>query len=66
MADAYTGSGRLKLDDEIVEVAALDAIRVSPEVTRSFEAGPDGLELIAVGARDADDRGEILPGWWQD
>jgi mannose-6-phosphate isomerase-like protein (cupin superfamily) len=60
------GSGRVKLGDEIVELSALDAIRVSPTVIRSFEAGPEGLEFIAVGACDADDRGEILPGWWQD
>jgi mannose-6-phosphate isomerase-like protein (cupin superfamily) len=42
------GSGRIKLDDEIVEVGALDAIRVAPEVARAFEAGPDGLEFLAV------------------
>src|SRR5215217_1452846 len=41
------GSGRVKLDDEIVEIEALDAIRVAPGVTRQFEAGSDGLELIA-------------------
>src|SRR5450756_1686141 len=45
------GSGRVKLDDEIVEIARLDAIRVAPEVVRAFEAGPDGLELLAFGAR---------------
>src|SRR5919199_4462563 len=31
-----SGSGRVKLDDEIVELAPLDAIRLAPEVTRSF------------------------------
>src|SRR4051794_19830930 len=41
-----SGSGRMKLDDEIVELAPRDAIRVAPTVTRAFEAGPDGLELI--------------------
>src|SRR5690348_4428067 len=46
-----SGSGRMKLDDEIIEVEALDAIRVSPEVTRAFEAGPEGIEVLAVGAR---------------
>ena len=43
------GTGRLKLDDEIVELRQWDVIRVAPEVTRAFEGGPDGLELIAVG-----------------
>lgn len=61
-----SGSGRVKLDDEVAEVTALDVLRVSPQVIRSFEAGPEGLEFIAVGPCDRDDRGEILPGWWQD
>ena len=59
------GSGRLKLDDEIVELAVLDAVRVAPGVMRQFEAGPDGLELIAFGPRHDGD-GEIAPGWWSD
>jgi quercetin dioxygenase-like cupin family protein len=44
-----SGSGRVRLDDEIREVRPWDVIRVAPEVVRAFEAGPDGLELIAVG-----------------
>ena len=46
-----SGSGRVKLDDQIEEVRELDAIRVSPEVTRAFEAGDDGLDLLAVSPR---------------
>ena len=60
-----SGSGRVKLDDEIVELSELDAIRVSPGVIRQFEGGPEGLELIAVGARHDGD-GELVPGWWSD
>lgn len=59
------GSGLFKLDDEIIEVEALDAIRVSPEVTRAFEAGDHGLEVIVFGPR-RDGDGEIVPGWWND
>ncbi len=43
------GSGRVLLDGEILEIAEWDVVRVSPEVFRAFESGPDGLELIAVG-----------------
>jgi mannose-6-phosphate isomerase-like protein (cupin superfamily) len=43
------GSGRILLDDEIQELAVWDVIRVAPEVVRAFEAGPEGLELIAIG-----------------
>lgn len=59
------GSGRLKLDDEIIEIEELDAIRVSPEVVRCFEGGPEGIEVLAVGARHDGD-GEVIPGWWSD
>jgi mannose-6-phosphate isomerase-like protein (cupin superfamily) len=58
------GSGRLKLDDDIIEVKPLDAVRVSAGVTRAFEAGPEGLEFLAFGPRRADDRGEVIQGWW--
>jgi mannose-6-phosphate isomerase-like protein (cupin superfamily) len=57
------GSGRVKLDDDVLDVGPLDAVRVSPAVTRAFEAGPDGLEWIAFGPRRKGD-GELLPEWW--
>ncbi len=60
------GSGRMKLDDEIVELSRLDAVRVAPGVTRQFEAGGEGLEVLAFGAHHDDDRGELIPGWWDD
>ncbi|MDX6643351.1 MAG: hypothetical protein QOD76_1313 [Solirubrobacteraceae bacterium] len=59
------GSGRLKLDDEIVEVEPLDAIRVAPGVIRAFEGGPEGIEVIAFGPRHEGD-GELIMGWWSD
>ncbi|MBS1888381.1 MAG: cupin domain-containing protein [Actinobacteria bacterium] len=59
------GSGRVKVGDEIVELVELDAIRVSPEVVRCFEAGPEGLSVLAVGAHHPND-GEVLPNWWSD
>jgi quercetin dioxygenase-like cupin family protein len=43
------GSGRVLLDGEVVELHQWDVVRVAPEVVRAFEAGPDGLEMIAVG-----------------
>ena len=57
------GSGRVRLDTDEVELAALDALRVSPGVTRAFEAGDDGLEYLAFGPRHDGD-GELKPGWW--
>ena len=43
------GSGRIRLNDEVRELKPWDVVRVAPEVVRGFEAGPAGLELIAVG-----------------
>ena len=64
------GSGRMKLDDEIVELRELDAVRVPPGTWRGYEAGPDGLELIVMGAPSlGDDRRADVDGqrdWWQD
>lgn len=57
------GAGRVKLDDEVVELDAGDAVRVAPPVARAFEAGEDGMELLAVGPRHKGD-GEMLMGWW--
>jgi uncharacterized cupin superfamily protein len=66
-----SGSGTAKLGTEEVEVGPFDAIRVAPGLARNFEAGPDGLELLAFGApRAAGDNAasdsEMLPGWWGD
>lgn len=64
-----SGGGRMKLDDDVVELRPLDAVRVAPETGRSFEAGPDGLELLAFGApRSAGESvaqdAEVLPDLW--
>jgi mannose-6-phosphate isomerase-like protein (cupin superfamily) len=59
------GDGLFKLDDEIIEVETLDAIRVSPEVTRAFEAGDDGLEVLVFGPR-RDGDGALDPEFWTD
>lgn len=59
------GSGRIKLDDEIIDVVELDAIRIAPEVGRSIEGGPDGISVLAVGAHHEND-GELLRDWWTD
>ena len=58
-----SGSGRVKLDDEIRDIGVLDAIRVAPGVTRQFEAGPEGLEFIASGPQHKGD-GELDPSFW--
>jgi mannose-6-phosphate isomerase-like protein (cupin superfamily) len=60
-----SGSGRVRLDDEVEDIRPLDAVRVSPPVTRAFEAGPDGLELIVFGPHHDRDA-ETVPDFWTD
>jgi len=59
-----SGGGRVSLDDEVVEVRPWDAVRVAPETTRAFEAGPDGLELLAFGAHTVSTDVETVQGFW--
>ena len=59
------GSGRVKLDDEVLELRQWDAVRVPPGVARGFASGPDGLELLAIGFGEGGDA-EMLPDFWGD
>lgn len=60
------GSGRVKIAEQVRDIGPLDAIRVEATAARAFEAGPDGLELIAFGPRHQGD-GEIIEGeFWGD
>jgi mannose-6-phosphate isomerase-like protein (cupin superfamily) len=62
------GNGRMKLDDEIIELDQWDAIRVPPGTWRGYEAGPDGLELLVIGAPNLGNSPredvEGKRGWW--
>jgi mannose-6-phosphate isomerase-like protein (cupin superfamily) len=60
------GSGRVKLEDELVEISAGDLLRIGPEVMRSFEAGEDGIEMVVFSQKIDADEGEIVRDWWQD
>jgi mannose-6-phosphate isomerase-like protein (cupin superfamily) len=61
------GSGRIKLNDEIIELRPWDAVRVAPATVRALEAGPDGLEFIAVGTdRPEGGDGMQTENFWDD
>lgn len=60
-----SGDGRVKLDDDLVDLSPLDAVRVGPGVTRAFESGPDGLEVLIFGPRVEGD-GEMVQDFWGD
>jgi mannose-6-phosphate isomerase-like protein (cupin superfamily) len=62
-----SGSVRVKLDDEVVELKQWDAVRVPKDTMRSFEAGPEGVEIIAVGAPNTGPGdANVEQGWWSD
>lgn len=59
------GRGRAKIGDDVIELLRLDALRVSPQVWRAFEAGDDGLEFLAFGAGTTGDA-EMNEDFWPD
>jgi mannose-6-phosphate isomerase-like protein (cupin superfamily) len=62
-----SGGGRIKLGDDVRELKQWDAVRVHKDTMRGFEAGPDGVELIAIGAPNTGPGdAEMEQGWWGD
>ena len=62
-----SGGARAKLGDEIVDLRPFDALRVHKDTLRSFEAGPEGAEMIAIGApHTGPGDAEVVQGWWMD
>jgi mannose-6-phosphate isomerase-like protein (cupin superfamily) len=60
-----SGSARVALDDEVLDLRQWDAVRIPAGTARAFEGGPDGAELLAFGAPNTDNKDiETLPGWW--
>jgi mannose-6-phosphate isomerase-like protein (cupin superfamily) len=61
-----SGSGSVRLDDELRDVRRWDLVRVAPSVARAFEAGPDGLEVLAIGSdRPEGGDGEVIHDFWE-
>jgi mannose-6-phosphate isomerase-like protein (cupin superfamily) len=58
-----TGSGRIKVDDDVIDLRARDVVRVAPASVRELEAGPDGIEVLATGTH-VDGDGEMVQEWW--
>jgi hypothetical protein len=53
---AGSGSRRVKGDDDIIDVDQRDAFRVSPAVTRCFEAGDEGVVFVRTDSVDVNRR----------
>jgi mannose-6-phosphate isomerase-like protein (cupin superfamily) len=62
-----SGSARVAVDDEVLDLGQWDAIRIAPETTHGIEAGPDGAEILAFGAPNTENKDvEMQQGWWPD
>ena len=62
-----SGSAQLKVDDDIVELKQWDAIRLPPGTMRQWHSGPEGFELLAIGAPVSDESdAEMVSDWWTD
>ncbi|HEX5246601.1 MAG TPA: hypothetical protein VFW41_05675 [Gaiellaceae bacterium] len=60
-----SGSAQAKVGDENVELRQWDALRVDPETMRGIEAGPDGVEFLAVGGPIGEQNdAELVNDWW--
>ncbi|MEP6909628.1 MAG: cupin domain-containing protein [Actinomycetota bacterium] len=59
-----SGNLNVKVGDEVKELGPWDAIRVSKDTMRGFEAGPDGAELIAIGCPGGPGDAEVEQDWW--
>jgi quercetin dioxygenase-like cupin family protein len=60
-----SGSARVPVGDEVVDLSQWDAIRIAPGTTHGMEAGPDGAEILAFGAPNTDNKdAEMQQGWW--
>jgi mannose-6-phosphate isomerase-like protein (cupin superfamily) len=60
-----SGSARIAVDDEVVDLSQFDAIRLARGTMRGMEAGADGAEILAFGAPNTDNKdAEMQPGWW--
>jgi len=62
-----SGSLRAKVDDQVVELEQWDTLRVDKDTMRGFEGGPEGAELLAIGAPNTGPGdAEMEQGWWSD
>lgn len=62
-----SGSARLKLDDEVIDLKPMDAVRIHKDTMRNFEGGPEGAEVLAIGAPNTGPGdGPMTQDWWTD
>ena len=61
-----SGSGRFRVDEDVFDVGPLDVVYCSPTAMRGWQAGPDGMELLAFGAHNEGENTEMDREFWTD
>ncbi len=61
-----SGSGRFRVQDDVFDVGPRDVVYCAPGAMRAWEAGPDGLEMLAFGAHAEGEELHMEQGWWTD
>jgi uncharacterized cupin superfamily protein len=59
------GSGRIKLDDDIIDLRTWDSVRIAPGTMRCVQGGDEGIEYLAFGAGEPE-QPKMVQGWWAD
>lgn len=60
------GSGRFRVDDDVFDVGPRDVVYCPPPAMRGWEAGPEGMEMLAFGMHPDEADAHMEPGWWAD
>ena len=60
------GTVEVKVPDGIHELGPWDAIRVAKDTPRGFRAGPEGVEMIAIGAPGGQGDAVNIEGFWDE
>jgi mannose-6-phosphate isomerase-like protein (cupin superfamily) len=60
------GSVQAKLGDEIRDMGPWDALRVANDMPRGFKAGPEGVELIVIGAPGGPGDAVNIENYWDE
>jgi mannose-6-phosphate isomerase-like protein (cupin superfamily) len=61
-----SGSARMKLGDDVIELQPFDAVRIHKDTMRGLESGPGGAEIIAIGAPGGPGDANMEQNWWSD
>jgi mannose-6-phosphate isomerase-like protein (cupin superfamily) len=60
------GSGRFRVGDEVFAVGPDDVVYCPPDAMREWEAGADGMDMLAFGAHTEGEEHHMKQDFWTD